>query len=155
MNTIHKFKTKDTRHKQLKNESIDLVVTSPPYPMIKMWDDIFISMNSKIDLNSPNKAFHLMNLELKKVYKQMYKALKIGGLMIINIGDATRTIHKNFKLYTNAAKTISMCIGNKSQLKSLIKLMLSQRKLKIVKAKNGKSQLQTSDLVMAILLMMT
>ena len=25
---------------QIKDKSVDLVVTSPPYPMIKMWDDI-------------------------------------------------------------------------------------------------------------------
>ena len=28
------------------DETVDLVVTSPPYPMIKMWDDVFISMDS-------------------------------------------------------------------------------------------------------------
>ena len=29
-------------------ESIDLVVTSPPYPMIAMWDDLFCSRNTKV-----------------------------------------------------------------------------------------------------------
>ena len=29
-------------------ESIDLVVTSPPYPMIAMWDDLFCSRNAKV-----------------------------------------------------------------------------------------------------------
>jgi site-specific DNA-methyltransferase (cytosine-N4-specific) len=77
--------------------------------MIKMWDDIFKLMNSKINLNKPKKAFNLMNLEMKKVYKQMYKALKPGGIMIVNIGDATRKIGNNFKLYPNGAKTIIMC----------------------------------------------
>ena len=31
-------------------ESIDLIVTSPPYPMIEMWDDIF-SQQSEIVKN--------------------------------------------------------------------------------------------------------
>lgn len=30
------------------NESVDLVVTSPPYPMIEMWDEIFLLQNSSI-----------------------------------------------------------------------------------------------------------
>ena len=30
---------------QLKEKSIDLVVTSPPYPMIEMWDEIMSNQN--------------------------------------------------------------------------------------------------------------
>ena len=107
--TQHKVLIKDSRKKNLPKESVDLVVTSPPYPMIKMWDDIFKKMNPKIDINNPKKAFHLMNLELKKVYKQMFNALKVGGIMVVNIGDATRKIGDRFRLYPNGAKTIMMC----------------------------------------------
>lgn len=28
------------RMMQVNNNSVDLVVTSPPYPMIKMWDEV-------------------------------------------------------------------------------------------------------------------
>jgi DNA modification methylase len=34
--------------KVIPSNSVDLVVTSPPYPMIKMWDDMFCSQNSSI-----------------------------------------------------------------------------------------------------------
>lgn len=107
--TTHEAIIGDSRKRNLKKESVDLVITSPPYPMIEMWDDIFKSMNPKINLSNPKEAFHLMNLEMKKVYKQMYISLKIGGIMVINIGDATRKINNKFKLYPNAAKTIMMC----------------------------------------------
>ena len=33
---------------RLKDNSIDLVVTSPPYPMIEMWDDIMSNQNPDI-----------------------------------------------------------------------------------------------------------
>jgi DNA modification methylase len=33
---------------QIKDESIDLVVTSPPYPMIQMRDGLFDSMSDEV-----------------------------------------------------------------------------------------------------------
>ena len=46
---------------QLKNESVDIVVTSPPYPMIEMWDDIMANQNPAIktalESNKPREAF--------------------------------------------------------------------------------------------------
>ena len=33
---------------QLPSNSVDLVVTSPPYPMIEMWDDGFSRLNPSI-----------------------------------------------------------------------------------------------------------
>ena len=42
------------------NESVDLVVTSPPYPMIEMWDEIFLLQNSSISScieEKPDEAF--------------------------------------------------------------------------------------------------
>ena len=32
----------------LKDNSVDLIVTSPPYPMIKMWDNIFFETDPHI-----------------------------------------------------------------------------------------------------------
>ena len=40
MKTTHKIVFQDARDlKEVASESVDLVVTSPLYPMIKMWDD--------------------------------------------------------------------------------------------------------------------
>ena len=42
MITTHKIIFKDSQKMgELPDESIDLVVTSPSYPMIEMWDQIF------------------------------------------------------------------------------------------------------------------
>ena len=51
----------------VENESVNLIVTSPPYPMIEMWDEVFGSLNPAITdaLNNENgfEAYDLMNKE--------------------------------------------------------------------------------------------
>jgi DNA modification methylase len=93
---------------ELADESIDLVVTSPPYPMIEMWDKIFASQNQKIGEALKKKngpvAYELMHQELDKVWDELYRVLKEGGIACINIGDATRTINGHFALYTNHSR---------------------------------------------------
>ena len=90
-----------------KDNSIDLVVTSPPYPKIKMWDDIFAKQNPCITYfldNHPAFAFEAMHQELDKVWKECYRVLKEGGFLCVNIGDATRTFNGNFTLFNNHAR---------------------------------------------------
>jgi DNA modification methylase len=42
MRTIHKiFFQNASEMKEIQDTSVDLMITSPPYPMIEMWDDIF------------------------------------------------------------------------------------------------------------------
>lgn len=98
---------------QIKDLSIDLVVTSPPYPMIEMWDDIMSKQNPKISdylEKEPEKAFELMHQELDKVWKECFRVIKPGGFLCINIGDATRTINGNFTLYNNHSRISKTCI---------------------------------------------
>ena len=95
----------------LPSESISLVVTSPPYPMIKMWDEMFISQNPAIGkaLKKQNgsDAFELMHKVLDTVWDEVYRVLKNGGIACINIGDATRTINNDFSLYQNHTRIMS------------------------------------------------
>lgn len=97
--------------KQLKDNSIGLVVTSPPYPMIEMWDEILTKQNEEIGeaLESGNGslAFELMHCELDKVCAEINRVLIDGGFACINIGDATRTINQEFALYPSHARIIS------------------------------------------------
>ena len=95
------------------DESVHLVVTSPPYPMIEMWDEIMAKQNSAIAdalPSNPNYAFELMHQELDKVWKECYRVLKEGGFLCINIGDATRTINANFSLFNNHSRIIKACV---------------------------------------------
>lgn len=98
---------------QLKDKSVDIVVTSPPYPMIEMWDDIMSNQNPEIksafESKKPRMAFELMHQELDKVWAECWRVLKEGSFLCINIGDATRTINGEFALYNNNTRIIQAC----------------------------------------------
>lgn len=101
------------RMSQIEDVSIDLVVTSPPYPMIEMWDDIMAKQNPKILSalkNEPEIAFELMHQELDEVWKECFRVIKPGGFLCVNIGDATRTINGKFTLYNNHSRISKACI---------------------------------------------
>ena len=96
------------------SESVDLVVTSPPYPMIAMWDKMFSGQNRKIDEALQNQdglqAFELMHKELDAVWNEVWRVLQNGGFACINIGDATRTLNGNFALYPNHSRIVSQML---------------------------------------------
>ena len=111
MSTTHKFiYSSAEKLTDIEDESIELVITSPPYPMIEMWDDIFSKQNPKIrealEKGNGNLAFDLMHEELKKVWSEISRAIVPGGIVCVNIGDATRTINKKFQLFPSHARII-------------------------------------------------
>ena len=105
----HRLYIKDAREAgELDDGSIDLVVTSPPYPMIAMWDELFIGMNGEIGYalgrQDGRTAFALMHGELDRVWDELYRVLKEGAFACINIGDAVRTLEERFQLFSNHAR---------------------------------------------------
>lgn len=96
---------------ELDDKSIDLVVTSPPYPMIEMWDEMFSQQDPAIkrclDKGDGQGAFLKMHDLLNSVWRECDRVLKDNGFICINIGDATRTINGDFKLYSNHSKIIA------------------------------------------------
>lgn len=111
MKTKHKLLFQDARNlSNIDSTSIDLIVTSPPYPMIQMWDGIFSKMNpaikAAIDNENGNLAFELMHKELDDVWRESYRVLKFGGIACINIGDSTRTIGGKFQLFPNHSRIV-------------------------------------------------
>lgn len=116
LKTYHKLINNDSRKiSQLETESIDLVITSPPYPMIEMWDKVFETMNPGLNKNIIEKndtnAFELMHKELDHVWCEIVRALKPGGIACINIGDATRSIDSNFQLFPNHSRIIQALVA--------------------------------------------
>jgi len=109
--TGHSIQYMDSRKSwPVHDNSVDLIITSPPYPMIEMWDPLFTTLNSKINIEE-NTAFELMHQELDKVWNECYRVLKEGGFACLNIGDTVRTINKLFKLYPNHARVLSSCMN--------------------------------------------
>jgi DNA modification methylase len=94
----------------IQDNSVDLIVTSPPYPMIGMWDGIFSGLNCSIadslNANDGPLAFELMHQELDKVWQHCYRILKPGSIACINIGDAVRKIGGDFRIYSNHARIL-------------------------------------------------
>lgn len=98
------------------DESVDLIVTSPPYPMVEMWDDIFALQDARIGEqlscgNGPD-AFKLMHELLDEVWRECDRVMKPGAIACINIGDATRTIDGDFQLYSNHSRILSYFLDN-------------------------------------------
>lgn len=95
----------------VESNSVDLVVTSPPYPMISMWDKVFQTMDSSIPdvsewtTTNANFIFERMHVQLDKVWNALFESVKSGGIVAINIGDATRSIQRDFRLFPNGART--------------------------------------------------
>lgn len=93
------YKHSSQNMSEIQDKSVHLVVTSPPYPMIKKWDSLFgvVNFDAQHDL-------------LAKVWVECYRILVDGGICCINIGDATRSIYGNFQCFPNFACVMMECI---------------------------------------------
>jgi modification methylase len=116
MQSIHQVRYGTaTAMDDVEDESIDLVVTSPPYPMIEMWDEVFSrqcpDVKEAVGKGDGNRAFELMHGVLDRAWREVYRVLKTGSFACINIGDATRTIGDTFRLYANHARILQSCLG--------------------------------------------
>ncbi|MFB6298985.1 MAG: site-specific DNA-methyltransferase [Halobacteriales archaeon] len=111
METTHRIFVDDARQMaELDDGTIDLVVTSPPYPMIEMWDAVFGELNPDIgdhlERGAGHDAFELMHRELETVWAEVARVLTDGGIACINIGDATRKVDGSFRVYQNHSRII-------------------------------------------------
>jgi len=100
--TIHKVIFENSINmREVSDEGVDLIVTSPPYPMIEMWDKMFLSFGCK--------NYEEIHTYLSQVWKECYRVLAPGGIICINVGDATRRMNGIFKLFANHSKIIEIC----------------------------------------------
>lgn len=111
MTTNHKIIFNSSQDmKELAANTVDLVVTSPPYPMLDMWDGLFAKLNPSIGeslASDPMRAFELMHQELDKVWAECYRVLKDGGFMCVNIADAPRSMGGDFQMYDNHGRIVT------------------------------------------------
>ncbi len=111
MQTTHRLLFKDSSTTDdLWPGSANLVVTSPPYPMIAMWDDVFSRADSSVADHLAEcrgeEAFEQMHQQLDRVWAKLAIIMADGALACINIGDAVRSLGKHFRLYSNHARVI-------------------------------------------------
>ena len=105
---------------EITDNSVHLMVTSPPYPMIQMWDKQFCEQDPEIaelwkQLEAEGKdktlaqIYDAMHEDLAKVLKETYRVLVEGGTACINIGDATRSVNGKFRVFPNHSRIIEHC----------------------------------------------
>ncbi len=111
LTTTHRVIIGDARRLPIVDASVQLVVTSPPYPMIDMWDDAFSELQPGIAgmlaRAEGRAAFEAMHRVLDTVWSEAVRVLVPGGICCINIGDATRSLGGEFALYPNHARVIA------------------------------------------------
>ncbi|MBW1724719.1 MAG: site-specific DNA-methyltransferase [Deltaproteobacteria bacterium] len=115
MTTNHSIIYSDSKRMDtVPSESVNLIVTSPPYPMIQMWDELFGRQNPHVgkalEKENGTDAFELMHTILDPIWAEVYRVLKFGGFACINIGDATRTIKGSFALYPNHMRILKQLL---------------------------------------------
>jgi len=111
METRHRVLVGDARRlSQVDDDSVELVVTSPPYPMVEMWDDLFSELNPAVaehlDRGHGRDAFARMHEELDAAWEEVSRVLVDGGIACVNIGDATRTVDGSFRVFQNHSRVI-------------------------------------------------
>ena len=91
--------------------SVHLVVTSPPYPMIGMWDESFAAQNPATGVllheEQATEAFESMHTLLDSIWEESFRILAPGGILCVNVGDAVRKLGGHFRLFTNHSRIIS------------------------------------------------
>ncbi|HET6404697.1 MAG TPA: site-specific DNA-methyltransferase [Candidatus Thermoplasmatota archaeon] len=92
----------------LPDASVHLVVTSPPYPMIEMWDGLFEAWTGK-RVGAPG-FYDACHEALARVWRECARLLVPGGMAAINVGDATRTVD-DFQLYPNHVDVTRACVA--------------------------------------------
>ncbi len=99
------------RLSELGDKSVDLVVTSPPYPMIEMWDAVLSKQDDQVaealKRPDPDLAFELMHKQLDAAWIEVKRVMKPGGFVCVNIGDATRSFAGEFKLFSNHSRILT------------------------------------------------
>src|SRR2546426_9324412 len=86
------------RMSEVTDGSVHLTVTSPPYPMVSIWDGFFAEASAL--------SYDDMHEYLNQVWREVERVLVTGGIACINIGDATRTSNGVFPLYPNHPRII-------------------------------------------------
>jgi len=88
---------------EVDNEFVHLIITSPPYPMIQKWDELELFCHGREDVVIGKEDFWIQHDRLLRIWAECKRVLVPGGLLCLNIGDATRTIDGEFCCYPNYA----------------------------------------------------
>jgi site-specific DNA-methyltransferase (cytosine-N4-specific) len=110
METRHRVVVGDARSLDLADDSVELVVTSPPYPMVEMWDDAFAAQSEAagdaLAAGDGWAAYEAMHDLLDDAWAELSRVLVEGGIACVVVGDATRSVDGRFRAYPNHARVL-------------------------------------------------
>jgi DNA modification methylase len=92
---------------ELTDGSVQLMVTSPPYPMIAMWDELFCKSNLKIAKLWQKLETNGSDETVRQIYDAMHENL--AKVWAETYRDATRSINGKFQLFPNHARITEIC----------------------------------------------
>jgi modification methylase len=95
----------------LDDASVQLVVTSPPYPYVEMWDRELEDAVGLARGTLERDASHLpaIHRHLARTWRECHRLLDEGGMLCVNVGDATRTVGGEFQLFANHVQVVRAC----------------------------------------------
>jgi len=96
------------RMPQVPSASVHLVVTSPPYPLIGMWDAQLAQQTGVEDVASP-QGFAASHALLARAWAECHRTLVPGGILAVNVGDATRAVGGDFQCVMNHVQVTRDC----------------------------------------------
>lgn len=95
------------RMPQVPDASVHLVATSPPYPLIEMWD---AQLEAQTGAPAATRAaFDASHDLLARVWAECHRVLVPGGILAVNVGDATRKLDGDFQCLTNHVRVTRDC----------------------------------------------
>ena len=111
MKSTHQLQFGDARDLSwIPDGSVQMICTSPPYPLIQMWDAQFAELDPDIgellEADEAWQAWERMHQQLDRVYAECFRVLQPGCLAVVNMGDATRTVAGDFQLFPNHARVL-------------------------------------------------
>jgi DNA modification methylase len=81
--------------------------------MVEMWDETFADLDpavaDNLDAGDGPAAFETMHDVLDAVWTEVARVLAPGGIACVNVGDATRTVDDQFRVYANHARVLAAC----------------------------------------------
>jgi site-specific DNA-methyltransferase (cytosine-N4-specific) len=95
------------RMPEVPDASVHLVVTSPPYPLIEMWDAQLEQQTGVAAASA--EGFAASHALLARVWAECHRALVPGGILAVNVGDATRKVDGDFQCVTNHVQVTRDC----------------------------------------------
>ncbi|MHA2075850.1 MAG: DNA-methyltransferase, partial [Candidatus Hodarchaeales archaeon] len=99
--TIFTSSSENMHH--LKDESVNVIVTSPPYNIGKVYDMGKDQLAERISYND-KRTFSEYLAFLKRVFTECYRVLSEDGVFFLNIGDSARDQGKSEEVVKSAVE---------------------------------------------------